>query len=58
VGGAPPARGDGRRGHVERLAAGEAVAPLAPQRLDEIGIAVEATNRLAATRTVWRVARA
>jgi HAMP domain-containing protein len=44
--------------HVERLAAGEAVAPLAPQRLDEIGTAVEATNRLAATRTVSRVARA
>lgn len=38
--------------HVERLAAGEPVAPLAPQRLDEIGTAVEATNRLAATRTV------
>jgi HAMP domain-containing protein len=38
--------------HVERLAAGEALAPLAPQRLDEIGTAVEATNRLAATRTV------
>jgi hypothetical protein len=38
--------------HVERLAAGETVAPLAPQRLDEIGTSVEATNRLAATRTV------
>ncbi|WP_147255890.1 HAMP domain-containing protein [Pseudonocardia hierapolitana] len=45
-------------GHVERLAVGETVAPLAPQRLDEIGTAVEATNRLAATRTVRRVARA
>ncbi|GAA5138623.1 HAMP domain-containing protein [Pseudonocardia adelaidensis] len=38
--------------HVERLAAGETLAPLAPQRLDEIGTSVEATNRLAATRTV------
>ncbi|WP_255622523.1 HAMP domain-containing protein [Pseudonocardia sp. DSM 110487] len=38
--------------HVERLAAGETLPPLAPQRLDEIGTAVEATNRLAATRTV------
>jgi hypothetical protein len=44
--------------HVERMAAGEAVAPLAPQRLDEIGTAVEATNRLAATRTFSRVTRA
>jgi hypothetical protein len=42
--------------HVERLAAGEAMAPLAPQRLDEIGTAVEATNRLAATRTVGPMA--
>ena len=38
--------------HVERLAGGEQLPPLAPQRLDEIGTAVEATNRLAATRTV------
>jgi HAMP domain-containing protein len=38
--------------HVEKPAAGDVVAPLAPQRLDEIGTAVEATNRLAATRTV------
>jgi len=38
--------------HVELLAAGEAPPPLAPQRLDEIGTSVEATNRLAATRTV------
>ena len=37
--------------HVERLAAGEAVPPLAPQRLDEIGTAVAATNRFAAART-------
>jgi hypothetical protein len=42
--------------YVERLAGGEALAPLAPQRLDEIGTAVEATNRLAATRTVLRSA--
>jgi hypothetical protein len=34
------------------------VAPLAPQRLDEIGTAVEAANRLAATRTFSRVTRA
>ncbi|MHA6623472.1 HAMP domain-containing protein [Pseudonocardia sp. DLS-67] len=38
--------------HVEQLAAGETVAPLAPQRLDEIGTSVEATNRLAATRSI------
>jgi hypothetical protein len=30
--------------HVERLAAGEDVPPLAPQRLDELGTAVTATN--------------
>ncbi|GAA1246972.1 hypothetical protein GCM10009609_08130 [Pseudonocardia aurantiaca] len=38
--------------HVERLADGEPVTPLAPQRLDEIGTAVAATNRLAAARAV------
>ncbi|OLS98006.1 hypothetical protein BJF90_41900 [Pseudonocardia sp. CNS-004] len=38
--------------HAELLATGEEVAPLAPQRLDEIGTSVEAVNRLAATRTV------
>ncbi|MFC5232656.1 hypothetical protein [Pseudonocardia zijingensis] len=38
--------------HAELLATGEPVAPLAPQRLDEIGTSVEATNRLAAVRTV------
>jgi len=43
--------------HAERLAAGEDVPPLAPQRLDEIGTAVEATNRLAATPVVLGVAR-
>jgi hypothetical protein len=38
--------------HVERLVAGDAVAPLARQRLDEIGTAVAATNRFAAARAV------
>jgi hypothetical protein len=37
--------------HVERLAAGDEVPPLAPQRLDELGTAVAATNRFVATRT-------
>jgi HAMP domain-containing protein len=36
--------------HVEALAAGTPVPPLATQRLDEIGTAVAATNRFAATR--------
>jgi HAMP domain-containing protein len=31
--------------HVERVAAGDEVPPLAPQRLDELGTAVAATNR-------------
>jgi hypothetical protein len=35
--------------HVERLAAGEEVPPLAPERLDDIGTAVAATNRFAGT---------
>jgi HAMP domain-containing protein len=34
--------------HVERLAAGDEVPPLAPQRLDELGTAVAATNRFVA----------
>lgn len=34
--------------HVEQLADGEAPPPLAPQRLDEIGTAVAATNRMVA----------
>jgi hypothetical protein len=38
--------------HVERLAAGDAVPPLAPQRLDEIGTAVAATNRFAGARAL------
>lgn len=42
--------------HVERLAAGDAVLPLAPQRLDEIGTAVAATNRFAAVRAMSGVA--
>ncbi|MHA6626977.1 hypothetical protein ACU61A_16200 [Pseudonocardia sichuanensis] len=36
--------------HVEALAAGQPVPPLAAQRLDEIGTAVAATNRFAAAR--------
>ncbi|OZM83895.1 HAMP domain-containing protein [Pseudonocardia sp. MH-G8] len=36
--------------HVEALAAGNPVPPLAAQRLDEIGTAVAATNRFAAAR--------
>jgi HAMP domain-containing protein len=36
--------------HVEALAAGHPVPPLAAQRLDEIGTAVAATNRFAAAR--------
>jgi hypothetical protein len=44
-----PARGLAR--HVERLAAGDEVPPLAPQRLDELGTAVAATNRLVAAHT-------
>jgi HAMP domain-containing protein len=36
--------------HVERLAAGDEVPPLAPQRHDELGTAVAATNRLVAAR--------
>ncbi len=42
--------------HVERLAAGDAVLPLAPQRLDEIGTAVAATNRFAVARALPGVA--
>ncbi len=38
--------------HTERLAAGEEVPPLAPQRLDEIGTAFAAINRLAAARAL------
>jgi hypothetical protein len=36
--------------HVERLAGGDEVPPLAPQRLDELGTAVAATNRFVAAR--------
>jgi HAMP domain-containing protein len=35
--------------HVERLVAGDEVPPLAPQRLDELGTAVAATNRFVVT---------
>ena len=42
--------------HAERLAAGEAVSPLAPERLDEIGTAVAATNRFAGGRALPRAA--
>jgi HAMP domain-containing protein len=38
--------------HVEQLAADDAVPPLAPQRLDEIGTAVAATNRFAGARAL------
>jgi hypothetical protein len=37
--------------HIERLAAGEEVPPLAPQRLDELGTAVAATNQFVGTHT-------
>ena len=37
--------------HVERLAAGDGVSPLAPQRLDELGTAVAATNQFVVTHT-------
>jgi HAMP domain-containing protein len=37
--------------HVERLAAGDEVPPLAPQRLDELGTAVAATNRFVVAHT-------
>jgi hypothetical protein len=37
--------------HVERLAAGDDVPPLAPQRLDELGTAVAATNHFVVTHT-------
>ncbi len=40
--------------HVEELAAGHTPAPLAPQRLDEIGTAVAATNRFVAARVLPR----
>ncbi|GAA1324432.1 HAMP domain-containing protein [Pseudonocardia xinjiangensis] len=38
--------------HVERLAGGDAVPPLAPQRLDEIGSVVAATNRFVGARAL------
>jgi HAMP domain-containing protein len=38
--------------HVERLAGGAAVPPLAPQRLDEIGSVVAATNRFVGARAL------
>jgi hypothetical protein len=37
--------------HVERLAAGDEVPPLAPQRLDELGTAVAATNQFVVVRS-------
>jgi hypothetical protein len=37
--------------HVERLATGDVVPPLAPQRLDELGTAFAATNQLVVVHT-------